>query len=98
MRFWTFLKALIFLYLYSNLQKNWLKTYEDIASQRLDTIYNILKIYIRYIYYIHGQMSWMSCPWTLSHLITSTGSGYLLFMTSNVGRRSDMHLTTKVWT
>src|SRR5271163_3088900 len=55
MRFWAFLKALIFLYLYLNLQKDWLKTCEDIASQRLDTIYNILKIYIRYIYYVHGR-------------------------------------------
>ena len=45
MRFWTFLKALVFLYLYTNLQKDWLKTHEDIASQRLDTIYNILEIY-----------------------------------------------------
>ena len=90
MRFWTFLKALVFLYLYSNLQKDWLKTHEDIASQRLDTIYNILEIYIRYIYYVHGQMSWTlqsSCPWTgrswtsrpwtLSRPITSTASSYL---------------------
>src|SRR5271154_2492113 len=62
MRIWTFLKTLVFLYLYFNLQKDWLKTREDIASQRLDTIYDILEIYIRYIYYVYGRSIHGHCP------------------------------------
>ena len=85
MRFWTFLKALFILYLCTNLLKDILKTRGDIVSQRLDTVYNILDIYI----YVHGQMSWTlqspcpwtgqswtSRPWTLSRPITSTAPMY----------------------
>ena len=41
MRFWTFLKALVLIYLCINLLKNWLKTREDIVSQRLGIVYTI---------------------------------------------------------
>ena len=58
----------------TNLQKDWLKTCEDIAFQRLDTVYNILNIQYIYIIYVHGQMSQtLQSPWTLSRPITSTG-------------------------